>query len=110
MRMRDRTRVKAALVSGRMVPGTTYSIPALAEQFGVMGMPSSVFVDREGRVRHVHRGYKPGDEIAIALGQGKNIQTVLAQDERRVAPPLTISHEQVDEAVATLKKALDQVG
>jgi len=28
----------------------------------VMGMPSSVFVDREGRVRHVHRGYKPGDE------------------------------------------------
>jgi len=35
---------------------------AVAEQFGVMGMPSSVFVDREGRVRHVHRGYQPGDE------------------------------------------------
>ena len=39
---------------------------AVAEQFGVMGMPSSVFVDREGRVRHVHRGYKPGDESQYA--------------------------------------------
>ena len=39
---------------------------AVAEQFGVMGMPSSVFVDREGRVRHVHRGYKPGDEAQYA--------------------------------------------
>ena len=35
---------------------------AVAELFGVMGMPSSVFVDRAGRVRYVHRGYKPGDE------------------------------------------------
>jgi len=34
------------------------------------------------------------NEIAIALGQCKNIQTVLVQDERRVAPPLTISHIQ----------------
>jgi peroxiredoxin len=39
---------------------------AVAEQFGVMGMPSSVFVDREGRVRHVHRGYKAGDEAQYA--------------------------------------------
>jgi peroxiredoxin len=38
----------------------------VAEQFGVMGMPSSVFVDREGRVRYVHRGYKPGDEAHYA--------------------------------------------
>jgi hypothetical protein len=34
------------------------------------------------------------NEIAIALGASKNIQTVLAQDERQVAPPLTISHIQ----------------
>jgi tetratricopeptide (TPR) repeat protein len=34
------------------------------------------------------------NEIATALGASKNIQTVLAQDERRVAPPLTISHIQ----------------
>ena len=39
---------------------------AVAEQFGVMGMPNSVFVDREGRVRYVHRGYKPGDEARYA--------------------------------------------
>ena len=39
---------------------------AVAERFGVEGMPSSVFVDREGRVRAVHRGYKPGDEAKYA--------------------------------------------
>jgi thiol-disulfide isomerase/thioredoxin len=39
---------------------------AVAESFGVQGMPSSVFVDRAGRVRHVHRGYKPGDESQYA--------------------------------------------
>jgi thiol-disulfide isomerase/thioredoxin len=39
---------------------------AVAESFGVQGMPSSVFVDRAGRVRHVHRGYQPGDESQYA--------------------------------------------
>ena len=34
--------------------------------FGVEAMPSSVLIDREGRVRHVHRGYKPGDEAIYA--------------------------------------------
>ena len=34
--------------------------------FGVEAMPSSVLIDREGRVRHVHRGYKPGDEAVYA--------------------------------------------
>ncbi len=34
------------------------------------------------------------NEIATALGASKNIQTVLTQDERRVALPLTISHIQ----------------
>jgi hypothetical protein len=29
-------------------------------------MPSSVFLDRAGNVRHVHRGYKPGDEASYA--------------------------------------------
>lgn len=38
----------------------------VAESFGVQGMPSSVFVDREGRVRYVHRGYKSGDEAQYA--------------------------------------------
>jgi len=39
---------------------------AVAESFGVQGMPSSVFVDRAGRVRYVHRGYQPGDESQYA--------------------------------------------
>lgn len=38
----------------------------VAERFGVQGMPSSVFVDRSGKVRYVHRGYQPGDESKYA--------------------------------------------
>jgi len=38
----------------------------VAERFGVQGMPSSVFVDRAGNVRYVHRGYQPGDEAKYA--------------------------------------------
>ncbi len=34
----------------------------VSSSFGVEAMPSSVLIDREGHVRHVHRGYKPGDE------------------------------------------------
>jgi peroxiredoxin len=34
-------------------------VPALYE---VSVMPSTVLIDRDGRVRHVHRGYKPGYE------------------------------------------------
>lgn len=39
LRERVAESLRAALVSGRMVPGTTYSIPALAEQFGVSATP-----------------------------------------------------------------------
>jgi peroxiredoxin len=39
---------------------------AVAGRFGVEGMPSSVLVDRNGQVRYVHRGYKPGDEAKYA--------------------------------------------
>jgi peroxiredoxin len=39
---------------------------AVAESFGVQGMPSSVFLDRAGNVRYVHRGYQPGDESKYA--------------------------------------------
>ena len=38
----------------------------VSAQFGVEAMPSTVLIDREGRVRHVHRGYKPGDETQYA--------------------------------------------
>lgn len=30
--------------------------------FGVEAMPSSVFIDRDGKVRYVHKGYRSGDE------------------------------------------------
>ena len=39
---------------------------AVSAQFGVEAMPSSVLIDREGHVRHIHRGYKPGDEAVYA--------------------------------------------
>ena len=38
----------------------------VAESFGVEGMPSTVFIDRAGKVRYVHRGYRPGDEAKYA--------------------------------------------
>jgi peroxiredoxin len=38
----------------------------VAGSFGVEGMPSSVFIDRAGNVRYVHRGYRPGDEAKYA--------------------------------------------
>jgi thiol-disulfide isomerase/thioredoxin len=38
----------------------------VSASFGVEAMPSSVLIDREGRVRHIHRGYKPGDESVYA--------------------------------------------
>ncbi len=31
-------------------------------QYGVSAMPTTVLVDRQGRVRWLHRAYKPGDE------------------------------------------------
>jgi thiol-disulfide isomerase/thioredoxin len=34
----------------------------VSKLYKVAGMPSTVFVDRKGNVRIVHRGYKPGDE------------------------------------------------
>jgi peroxiredoxin len=35
---------------------------SVAKLYGVDGMPNTVIVDRNGVVRHVHRGYKPGYE------------------------------------------------
>ena len=35
---------------------------AVSEAYSVNAMPFTVLVDRDGKVRYVHRGYKPGDE------------------------------------------------
>jgi thiol-disulfide isomerase/thioredoxin len=34
----------------------------VSKLYKVAGMPSTVFVDRKGNVRIMHKGYKPGDE------------------------------------------------
>ena len=35
---------------------------AVSKLYDLKAMPSTVVVDRDGNVRYVHRGYKPGDE------------------------------------------------
>jgi peroxiredoxin len=34
----------------------------VSQMYALESMPSSVVVDRDGVIRYVHRGYKPGDE------------------------------------------------
>ncbi len=36
----------------------------VSEAYDVIAMPSTVVVDRDGNIRYVHHGYKPGDENA----------------------------------------------
>ncbi len=35
---------------------------SVAKLYGVDGMPNTVIIDRNGKVRYVHKGYKPGYE------------------------------------------------
>ncbi len=34
----------------------------VSKMYDVNAMPSTVFIDRKGNLRYLHRGYKPGDE------------------------------------------------
>ncbi|HKT74228.1 MAG TPA: TlpA disulfide reductase family protein [Steroidobacteraceae bacterium] len=34
----------------------------VSKAYDVAGMPSTIFIDRKGNLRVLHRGYKPGDE------------------------------------------------
>jgi len=34
----------------------------IAERFKVDAMPTTIIIDRDGNIRHLHRGYKPGYE------------------------------------------------
>ncbi len=34
----------------------------VSKLYDVEGMPSTVIIDRSGKLRKLHRGYKPGDE------------------------------------------------
>jgi len=53
----------------RWLAQTPVSFPVLFDTnnevsrlYDVNAMPSTVFIDRQGNVRYLHRGYKPGDE------------------------------------------------
>lgn len=53
----------------RWLADTDVSFPVLLDptnqltrMYDVKAMPSTVLVDRDGNVRHLHKGYKPGDE------------------------------------------------
>jgi len=52
-----------------IVDSTNVTFPILiddgqkvSEMYNLEAMPSTVVVDRDGVVRYIHRGYKPGDE------------------------------------------------
>lgn len=34
----------------------------VSESYKVDAMPTTIFIDRDGELRYLHRGYKPGDE------------------------------------------------
>ena len=51
--------LKSTPVSFPILFDTQSKVSTLYE---VSGMPSTVIVDRKGKVRYVHHGYKPGDE------------------------------------------------
>lgn len=53
----------------RWLADTPVSFPVLFDKdskvsqlYNVSAMPSTVFIDRKGNLRYLHRGYKPGDE------------------------------------------------
>ena len=35
----------------------------VSKQYNVVAMPTTVVVDRDGNMRYLHKGYKPGDEV-----------------------------------------------
>lgn len=51
------------------------------ESFGVLGMPSSFLVDRQGVVRHVHLGFRVGEAQELR----KLVEDLLAEPEAKPA-------------------------
>jgi len=35
---------------------------SVSESYAVDAMPTTIIIDRDGKVQYIHRGYKPGDE------------------------------------------------
>ena len=57
-------------------PSTHDAKHAVADQFDPPRMPSSYVIDQKGIVRHVHEGFRAGDEAAIE----REIRTLLKLD------------------------------
>ena len=54
-------------LSAHPVKLTTVTAPEgqCPEMFGVQAMPSSYLIDRQGKVRHIHAGFRPTDKNEI---------------------------------------------
>ena len=50
----------------------------IPESFGLQTMPTSYLIDRSGRVRHVHEGFRRGDIEGVRA----RVQALLAEEER----------------------------
>lgn len=81
LRERVAVSLRAALVSGRMVPGVTYSVPALAEQFGVSATPvreAMLDLVNEGIVAAVpNKGYRVVELSDAELDQITQLRRLL---------------------------------
>ena len=81
LRERVAVSLRAALVSGRMVPGVTYSVPALAEQFGVSATPvreAMLDLVNEGIVAAVpNKGYRVVELSDAELDQVSQLRRLL---------------------------------
>ena len=60
---------KESRAAERLLKDVPVSFPVLLDSennvsklYDVIAMPSTVLIDRDGRIRHVHNGYKPGYE------------------------------------------------
>jgi peroxiredoxin len=58
-----RNAVVLAQKLGLKFPVLADSDKRVSKQYDVTAMPSTVLIDRDGRVRHVHRGYREGFEV-----------------------------------------------
>ncbi len=60
-----------------------------AQAFGVTAMPSSYLVDRQGAIREVHRGFRPGDAARLR----SRVEQLLAESSREPAGSAPIRRE-----------------
>ncbi len=61
----DNTKAKGIVKKNKLTfPILFDSQNQVSQLYKVDAMPSTVIIDRSGRVRYIHKGYKPGDEKA----------------------------------------------